>query len=283
MLDVRDTPVFVRRWGPEDGRPLLFFHSLGPAASGALIDVATAPLVAAGYTIAAPDAPGFGRSPTLRAAEYEVGGLAERGVALADRLGWDHFVLGGHSWGGSIAVHIAAAQPRRVRALVLADSGHLDYRDDPSADLTSSLEELTAQQAARSHRAADRAGVARDLELPVDDPVVDSFLEGTMDDGEGGLITRTSPSTRAAALYHLARARQSAQWPTLAAANIPVLLLLATVPEEVRTRNEAGAERFRAAVPQADVRFVEGATHSLITDIRERFGATVAEWLASLE
>jgi lipase len=283
MLDVGGTPVFVRRWGRDDGRPFLFFHSLGPAASGALIDVGTGPLVAAGYAIAAPDGPGFGQSPPLPPDEYEITRLAERGLALADRLRWDRFVLGGHSWGGSIAVHIAAAAPNRVRALVLADSGHLDYGDDPTADLTSTLDELTEQQAARTHRAPDRAGVARDLELPIDDPVVDSFLEGTIDDGEGGLITRTSPATRAAALYYLARARQSEQWPALAAAKLPVLLLLATEPEIARERNEAAASRFRAAVPQADVRFMEGATHSLVTDLRDGFGTAVVEWLAALD
>ena len=36
----------------------------------------------------------------------EITRLAERGLALADRLGWDRFVLGGHSWGGSIRMNL---------------------------------------------------------------------------------------------------------------------------------------------------------------------------------
>jgi len=36
-------------------------------------------------------------------------------------------------------------------------------------------------------------------------------------------------------------------------------------------------------VPQADIRFIEGATHSLITDLRDEFGATVGDWLAAID
>lgn len=280
-MQVAGTSLYVRRWGPPDGRPLLFLHSLGPAASGALIDVGVGPIADAGWAIAAPDQPGFGRSPALGPEAYQAAPLVELGWALADRLGWDRLVLGGHSWGGVIAVHMAAARPERVKALLLVDSGHVDYADDPSANPSATLDELIEESAARVHRAPDRAGVARDLELPVDDPVVESFLEGTMDDGAGGLITRTLPSTRGAAMYGLLRARPSAQWPAIAAAGLPVLLLLATVPAEARQRNDAAAARLRAAIPQADVRFVEGASHALITDERERFGRTVADWLAA--
>ena len=47
--------------------------------------------------------------------------------------------------------------------------------------------------------------------------------------------------------------------------------------------NVAGAARFRNAVPHADIRFIESATHSLITDLRDDFGQTVREWLAALD
>jgi pimeloyl-ACP methyl ester carboxylesterase len=282
IIDVGETTLHVRRWGSPDGRPLLFLHALGPAASGALIDVGMGPLVEAGWSIAAPDMPGFGRSPVVPPDAYATKRLAELAWALADRLDWQEVVLGGHSWGGANAIHAAAARPERTRALVLVDSGHVDYADAPGADLTASMDQMIEQAEQGRLRARNRAGVASDLELSVDDPVVDSFLEAVMDDGEGGLITRTLGVARGPAMYHLARARSTEQWPAIAAARIPTLLLLATEPPDLREMNEAAASRFRAAIPQADVRLVEGATHSLITDERERFGATVAEWLATL-
>jgi alpha-beta hydrolase superfamily lysophospholipase len=82
-------------------------------------------------------------------------------------------------------------------------------------------------------------------------------------------------------MYHLMRSRQSEQWASIADAAIPTLLLLATEPAATRETNVTAAARFRAAIPHADVRLVEGASHSLITDQRERFGVTVRDWLAS--
>lgn len=281
-VEVGTARAHIRRWGPDGGRPLLFLHSLGPAASGALLGPGIGPLVEAGWSIAAPDQPGFGQSPPVDAEAYAVPRLAERAWHVADALGWRELVLSGHSWGGSVAVHAAAARPERIKALVLVDSGHLDYADEPEADLSRSLESISAEAEAARVRAPDRAGVARELELDADDPVVTAFLEGMTDDGAGGLISRTLGTSRGAALYHLMRARQSEQWAAIAGAGIPTLLLLATQPDDLRARNETAAARFRAAVPQADVRFIEGATHSLITDLRDDFGAIVAEWLAAL-
>ncbi len=281
-LEAGGRQVYVRRWGSDDGRPLLFLHSLGSAASGSLLGPGIEPLVAAGWSIAAPDQPGFGQTPAFEADAYAVPRLADHALNVADALGWREFVLSGHSWGGSQAVHATASRPERVKALVLVDSGHLDYADQQGANLTKSLDDLVAEAEAARAYAADRAAVAKDLELPIDDPVVDAFMEGLTDDGEGGLISRTLGSSRARAMYHLMRARQSDQWAALAAAGTPTLLLLATRPDDLRAMNEAAAERFQAAVPQAAVRFVN-ATHSLITDLRNDFGETVRDWLASLD
>jgi pimeloyl-ACP methyl ester carboxylesterase len=271
--------VFVRRWGPDDGRPVLFLHSLGPAASGALLGPGIGPMAEAGFAIAAPDHPGFGQSPPIEADAYAVPRLADRAWDIADALGWRQLILSGHSWGGSIAVHAAAARPDRVLALVLVDSGHLDYADSPGAGLDTSLESLSQEAEAARRRAPDRASIARDLELELDDPVVAAFLEGMQDDGEGGLISRTTGTSRGAAMYHLMRARQSDQWSAIADARIPTLLLLATQPDDIRAMNETAAALFHDAVPQADIRFIEGATHSMVTDLRDRFAEIVAGWL----
>ena len=61
----------MREWG-DAGTPFLFWHSLGPAASGATIGVAAEQLVAAGYRVVAPDAPGFGKSPAADFDAYDV-------------------------------------------------------------------------------------------------------------------------------------------------------------------------------------------------------------------
>jgi len=277
---VDGVPLYVRRWGVRGGVPLMFLHSLGPASSAAFLGLAVGPLEDAGYDVAAPDLPGYGGSPPVDPDAYAVPALAELMGRLADDLGWSRYVLVGHSWGGAIACHLAAAHPARVRALVLVDSGHLDYANTPGADLQSSIEDLVAEGDERRLRLRDRAAVVDLLEVEPGDPLVDAFLEGMETDDDGGLVSRTPGAARGPALYHLARSRQSDTWPLIAAADLPVLLLLATQPDEARALSEEGLARFAAQLPSADVHWVEGATHSLVTDERERFGQVVVRWLS---
>jgi pimeloyl-ACP methyl ester carboxylesterase len=274
--------LFVRRWGTRGGTPLLVLHALGPASSAAFLGLGVGPLEDAGYDVAAPDLPGYGGSPPVLSDEYAVPALAERARRLAGELGWDRFVLVGHSWGGAIACHLAAAHPDLVRALVLVDSGHLDYADTPGADVSVTMDDLIAHGEENRLRLADRDAVVHMLDAEPDDVLVDAFLEGMEPDGEGGLVSRTPGVARGPALYHLTRSMQSRTWAPIASSGMPVLLLLATEPEQARAVNERGAAAVSAAIPSVEVRWTEGATHSLITDARERFGATVAGWLSNL-
>jgi pimeloyl-ACP methyl ester carboxylesterase len=280
-VTVGSTTLHVRRWGEPGGRPLLFLHALGPASSAAFVGLGGEPLVDAGFDVAAPDLPGYGGSPQLDPDAYAVPALATLMAELAGTLGWERFDLVGHSWGGAIACHLAAAHLELIRSLVLVDSGHLDYSETPGVDLDSTIEELSEAAEAARLRLPDREHVAELIGTDVDDVLVDAFLEGMEADEEGHLVSRTPGTASGAARFHLARSKQSETWPLLAHQHLPTLLLLATEPEPARQLNEAGAARFAAAMPQAEVRWVEGATHSLVTDEREKFGATVAAWLAA--
>ena len=280
-MDVRvgSRTLYLRRWGEPGGRPLLFLHALGPASSAAFLGLGVQPLVDAGFDVAAPDLPGYGGSPALDPDAYAVPALATLIAELAATLGWERFDLLGHSWGGAIACHLAASRPELVRSLVLVDSGHLDYGETPGVDLDSSLAELAEAAEAARLRIPDRARVAEFIGTDEDDVLVDAFLEGMEPDPEGGFVSRTTGAASGAARFHLARSKQSETWAMIAKQQIPTLLLLATEPEQARQLNAGGAAQFAAALPKAEVRWVEGATHSLVTDERDRFGAAVAQWL----
>ena len=43
-------------------------------------------------------------------------------VAVMDALGWDKAWVIGHSWGGHLAMHLAAARPDRVLGMVALDA-----------------------------------------------------------------------------------------------------------------------------------------------------------------
>lgn len=279
VTDVGGVELAVREWGDPQGSPLFFVHALGPASSAALLDLSVGPLVEAGFRVVAPDLPGYGGSPVLPSDRYPLPRMAALMWALIDQLELGQVVLGGHSWGGAIAVHAAAQRPDDVRALVLLDSGHLDYDASIGAPVDATLDELIAQSESGRLRARDRADVASQLEVDVDDPLIDLILEAVTDDGEGGLVTRTPGAARGSAMYHLMRGSPTSTWPAIAAAGYPVLLLLATVPDETRAQNEPAAARFGSAIPHADVRLLTGVAHSINTDLREELGTMLVAWL----
>jgi pimeloyl-ACP methyl ester carboxylesterase len=66
LVALDEMTVAVREWGPADGRPLVAWHALGPATSGAIV-AEVAPELASrhGVRTVALDAPGHGASPAL--------------------------------------------------------------------------------------------------------------------------------------------------------------------------------------------------------------------------
>ena len=95
--------------------------------------------------MAAPDLPGYGGSPPIAPDDYAVPALAGSSAGSPATSAGSRSVLAGHSWGGAIACHLAAAHPDLVAALILVDSGHLDYADTPGADLSATSDDLIAQ------------------------------------------------------------------------------------------------------------------------------------------
>ena len=104
-------------------RPLLLVHGF----TGAKEDFTPwlDQLATAGWHAVAPDLRGHGESskPAEESA-YSFKLMADDGLRLADSLGWDRFVLLGHSMGGMVAQFMAIAEPSRLTGLILMDTAH---------------------------------------------------------------------------------------------------------------------------------------------------------------
>jgi pimeloyl-ACP methyl ester carboxylesterase len=224
------------RWGSRDDVPVVFWHALGPDPCGSdFVEVAKT-IASAGFHVIAVDGPGFGKSKLLPPEAYRLDALAE--LLHEELVDLDRPVLIGHSWGGAVAVRYAGAHPEDVRALVLLDSGHMDYIDvEPEA--SRSADEWIAEVRTRPDpRNAEARGMAM-----------------------AGLADRVSPA-----------------WPSIAVHDIPTLLFLATQPPHVDA-NRAHVPKFEAALPHAEVRWVDGATHGIVDDVGAPLGDEIAGWL----
>ena len=257
----------AREWENDGGTPLLFWHALGPCASGAELVELAPRLAAHGLAPISVDGPGFGASPP--AVAYDLVSLAELLRATIGELGLDRPVLMGHSWGGAVVTTLAALHPDEARGLVLADSGHIDY-----ADLESARNSAPPTQWEWESRAAFTAWLEENLERPTAE-VLAGYGAGVLD--RDGTVIGSSAESMLRARDGLLD-RLSVHWPALA--GVPVLLLLATQPPHV-DQNREHLPRFQAAVPHADVRWVDGASHGVIADAGPPLGDAIGEWLAA--
>lgn len=85
------------------------------------------PLAAQGWDAAALQLPGHGDV----GGPYGLEAFADFVLGCADSLGWDRFVLLGHSMGGMVAELVALRAPSRLTALILMDTAHGPIRLDP--------------------------------------------------------------------------------------------------------------------------------------------------------
>jgi pimeloyl-ACP methyl ester carboxylesterase len=238
-----------------------------------------------GLRLVAVDAPGFGDSPALSDEEYDVARLSRLAWAVMDALGLERPVLMGHSWGGVVLTHAAAARAVNVAGLVLLDSGHLDYAEmpgtDPDLSLTERIAALESGDEPIGRRDDLHADVAKDLRRPVTDLLLAALEPAVREQPDGTLQPVATPRIRAAARHGLVRERSSQRWAALAAAAVPVLLLLATEPPTQRLNNEAGLLRMSATLPALNARFLPGWGHDLIGDGGPALARIIGEWVAA--
>jgi len=100
------------------GTPVLLLHGF-PMSSAAFAPIR--PRVERAARLITIDLRGFGASDTPPG-PYDMSSLADDVVRIADHLGLERFVLGGHSMGGYVAFRIAASQRDRLSGLILIDT-----------------------------------------------------------------------------------------------------------------------------------------------------------------
>lgn len=269
----------VREW-PGTGTPLLAWHALGQATSGAFLDVAAERLAEHGLRPFALDAPGFGRSPALPVERYAVDDLAGLVAETAGALGLEHPILLGHSWGAVVVLEAARRDPGRYAGIVLLDAGHADYADWPTVTPNATLEEMIERSGGEDEVAASWDDLAAEVsaEYPGCDWLLDFYRAGARTAPDGRVLATSSAEVRGAARHGLLHTRPSTAWPVLAAAGVPGLLLLATVPRETDETNRRFAPAFVAAWPDVEIIHVAGGTHTLFTELGPGLGDLIGGW-----
>jgi len=135
-LTIGDVTLGVRESGTPGGSPVLHFHGTpGSRLEMAWADEAVAQ---AGVHLVTFDRPGYGLSTQV---QFSLSRVANLGIELVDRLGWQQFATLGWSGGGPFALATAAAAAGRVSAVgVISGAG-------PFQEIPGALESLSGGDA----------------------------------------------------------------------------------------------------------------------------------------
>ena len=247
------------------GRPILLVHGF----TGAKEDFTDflEPLAERGWHAVAPDLRGHGASDHPDdEARYSLEIIAADLLALADELGWESFVLLGHSMGGMVAQQLLLARPERISGLVLMDTTHgpVDWVEPETRELAAAIvreQGIPAlMEALKLLRDEDPLMTPAFLRLLHDKPGYSDFCDAK--------LLASSPAMWLAMSHALIT--QPDRLDGLADVDVPSLVIVG----EQDTPFVAHSERMAKTIPGARLAIIPEAGHS------PQFESTEAWWAA---
>lgn len=264
--EVDGQPLHYLRAG--SGPPLLLLHGL---LGGAFCWRLNLDPLSQQHTILAVDLPGLGGSDAPRHLDCSMAAQAQRVLSLLAQLRLEEVDVVGSSWGGAIAMFVAA-QSRRVRSLVLAAPVN------PWSDLG----------AGRIRFLKGRFGGALlRMAWPVSRPLHRIAVERMYGDPRrvpaGTIEGYSSLAMRPGKVHSVLSTLRTWEDDVKALSNaiprisVPSLLIWGTRDGAVDLRS---AEQLRRALPASELKLIEGAGHLPFEETPDEFNRLVLDFVA---
>lgn len=258
--------LFVYEWGREGDPAVLYWDGLGGTGLHAN-EIGPLLVEQFGLRVIAPDPPGHGRSAAREPDSFLPSRLAAAAAELLTELGVERAAFLGFSWGGRVGCWFAARYPERTSALALVEGGH--YGSQPPTGLEAAIAEAQAEREEDTFDSWDAFFAFEAESLRRWTPALEQAHRAVMRE-EGGRVAPIASEEVVGAIHQGSRLEPLAEaYPAIAAAQVPVLLLVASGSE-----TEA-VERFRAALPAAQVDAVPDGIHDLVSFAPERVADAV--------
>lgn len=146
------------------GAPVVLVHGSGPGVSAWANWRLTLPALAERFRVVAPDVLGFGYTERPPGSRYDLEAWTAHLVGFLDALDLDRVAMVGNSFGGALALSLAARHPERVERLVLMGSAGVSFPLTEGLDAVWGFEpSLSAMRGLLDIFAHDRSLVSDDL------------------------------------------------------------------------------------------------------------------------
>ncbi|MEN0062471.1 MAG: alpha/beta hydrolase [Myxococcota bacterium] len=123
-VDIGDLHLHVVTQGPREGPPLLLLHGFPEFWEGWSRQID--PIAEAGIRVVVPDLRGYNLSDKPSAVgDYRMSVLIRDVLGLIDWIGGGPIALGGHDWGGLLALAVAQQHPDRLDRLIVLNAPFL--------------------------------------------------------------------------------------------------------------------------------------------------------------
>jgi 3-oxoadipate enol-lactonase/4-carboxymuconolactone decarboxylase len=236
FITVGDLTVHVRIDGPPGAAPLLMLHSLGTTAS---VWDAQAEALSSSFRVIRPDMRGHGLT-TCTNGPYSMAQLAADVAGVMDALGIAAAHVAGISIGGMIAQALAAADPARVKTLMLVDTA---MAIPPAESWISRAATVRAE------------GVAVLADAVMARWVTPGFMEAPAAAGLRAMLLRTPGEGYAGAAEAIAAADLTAGTSAL---TLPTLVV---VGDQDAATPVTAAQALHAIIPGSTLTIIEGGAH----------------------
>lgn len=252
-----------------NGTPVLLVHGL---LGGSFCWRRVIPALAEEFAVFAVDLPGT--SPGGDAGiDCSINCQSERLSRFVQQMGWKECSLIGSSFGGAIAMRVAFQEQRRrsIRSLVLAapvnpwssfGQGRIDF-------LSGWFGRWFLRMALPISRPAHRIALKRMYGDPT------RILEGTLEGYRASILHRGRAANILTALRSWRRDVEALR-EIIPKLDIPTLLVWGTRDKAVDPRS---AEKVREQLPEAELKWIEGAGHLSFEELPEEFGELVLRFL----
>jgi pimeloyl-ACP methyl ester carboxylesterase len=272
--DIGDLRMRYLDWGG-DGPTILALHGLASCAHW--YDL-VAPELSKHYRVIAPDQRGHGQT-TQSPTGYDWQTLASDVSGLMDHLSIEKFAVLGHSWGGNVAINLAADYSDNVTSLVMIDGGFFGAR----------LRSTTTWEEFQKRRPRDVSGTRQDfldrikgqLRICWNEDIERIVQTMVWEDEEGQINDILTPDNHDQVMHAMWHEPASETWPRISS---PTLIVAAgptpdRIGSEFAVRKQEMVKLANQGIKNSEVHWIPETIHDIGFHKPVELAETISDFL----